>query len=243
MPSDSALSERAAQMRREVLRMDLGESDGVNVAEEMAVARLPAVLDQIDLIDLDPRIRILALRVSAKSAYQWRRRWRAGGAAALACRGAGGAVCRLSPAQLARLRAELDKGPAAWGWAEDQRWTLERAATLIGRLFHVRYTLRARRACCTGWGRRRPAPGPARPHPVVAVSGKGSGRVSAAGMTCCRPRARSRFFYRIRVHTGRKGERRSMSEADHEGLITAARTQLHAPLILCWDNLKAPGRT
>ena len=28
--------ERAAQMRREVLRMDLGKSDGVNVAEEMA---------------------------------------------------------------------------------------------------------------------------------------------------------------------------------------------------------------
>jgi hypothetical protein len=28
--------ERAARMRREVLRMDLGESDGVNVAEEMA---------------------------------------------------------------------------------------------------------------------------------------------------------------------------------------------------------------
>jgi transposase len=82
------------------------------------------------------------LRVSTKSAYQWRRRWRAGGQAALASKGAGGAVCRLSPAQLARLRAELDKGPAVHGWAEDQRWTLERVITLIGRLFHVRYTLR-----------------------------------------------------------------------------------------------------
>jgi hypothetical protein len=28
--------ERAAQMRREVLRMDLGEPDGTNVAEELA---------------------------------------------------------------------------------------------------------------------------------------------------------------------------------------------------------------
>jgi predicted transcriptional regulator len=28
--------ERAAQMRREILRMDLGKSDGVNVAEELA---------------------------------------------------------------------------------------------------------------------------------------------------------------------------------------------------------------
>jgi transposase len=53
------------------------------------------------------------LRVSTKSAYQWRRRWRSGGQAALASKGAGGAVCRLSPAQLARLRAELDKGPGA----------------------------------------------------------------------------------------------------------------------------------
>ena len=28
--------ERAAQMRREVLRMDLGQPDGINVAEELA---------------------------------------------------------------------------------------------------------------------------------------------------------------------------------------------------------------
>ena len=65
-----------------------------------------------------------------------------GGTTALASRGAGGAAAGLLPAQLARLRAELDKGPAAWGWREDQRWTLERVTTLIGRLFHVRYTLR-----------------------------------------------------------------------------------------------------
>jgi transposase len=82
------------------------------------------------------------LRASTKSVYQWRRRWRAGGVAALALRGPGGAVCRLSPAQLAKLRAALDGGPAAWGWGEDQRWTLARVTTLIGRLFYVRYTLR-----------------------------------------------------------------------------------------------------
>jgi transposase len=32
------------------------------------------------------------LRVSAKSVYQWQQRWRAGGMAALASKGAGGAV-------------------------------------------------------------------------------------------------------------------------------------------------------
>ena len=83
-----------------------------------------------------------SLRVSTKSAYQWRRRWRAGGDAALASTGAGGAACQLSGRQLTRLRAALDAGPAAYGWREDQRWTLARITALIARLFHVRYTLR-----------------------------------------------------------------------------------------------------
>jgi hypothetical protein len=73
--------------------------------------------------------------------------------------------------------------------------------------------------------------------PVVKVSGKGSGRVSIAGLVCLRQGTRSRLFCRMRVHRGRKGERRSMSEADYAGLITAAHQQLHAPVILIWDNL------
>ena len=73
--------------------------------------------------------------------------------------------------------------------------------------------------------------------PVVRVSGKGSGRVSVAGLVCVKAEARGRLFYRVRVHRGRKGERRSMSEADYAGLITAAHQQLHAPVILIWDNL------
>jgi len=64
--------------------------------------------------------------------------------------------------------------------------------------------------------------------PVVSVSGKGSGRVSVAGLVCLRPGARSHLYYRVRIHRGRKGERRSMSEADYAGLITAAHQQLHA---------------
>src|SRR3954471_5906892 len=81
------------------------------------------------------------LRVSTKSVYQWRRRWRAGGEQALASKGPGGTSCRLSDAQLERLRTELERGPAAHGWA-DQRWTRARIATLIGRLFHHRYAPR-----------------------------------------------------------------------------------------------------
>ena len=73
--------------------------------------------------------------------------------------------------------------------------------------------------------------------PVVRVSGKGTGRVSVAGLACFKPGARSRLFYRTRVHRGRKGERRSMSEADYASLVTAAHNQLHAPVILVWDNL------
>jgi transposase len=68
------------------------------------------------------------LRVSTKSAYQWGRRWRAGGEAALASKGPGGNACKLGQAQLARLRAALDLGPAVYGWKQDQRWTLARAA-------------------------------------------------------------------------------------------------------------------
>jgi putative transposase len=76
---------------------------------------------------------------------------------------------------------------------------------------------------------------------VVTVPGKGSGRVSVAGLVCLRPDSRGRLFYRMRVHRGRKGERRSMSEADYASLIAAAHHQLHAPVILIWDNLNTHG--
>ena len=69
------------------------------------------------------------------------------------------------------------------------------------------------------------------------MSGKGSGKVSVAGLACYKPGARSRLFYKVRTHYGRKGERRSMSEADYASLVTAAHNQLHAPVILIWDNL------
>jgi hypothetical protein len=77
---------------------------------------------------------------------------------------------------------------------------------------------------------------------VVRVSGKGSGRVSVAGLACYKPGQPARLSYRTRIHRGRKGERRSMSEADYAALITAAHQTLNAPVILIWDNLKCAAR-
>lgn len=80
------------------------------------------------------------LRVTPQAVNNWRRAWTADGVAALASKGPGGSPCRLDDTQLAQLEAELDRGPAAHGWDEDQRWTLPRVADLIARLFRVRYT-------------------------------------------------------------------------------------------------------
>jgi transposase len=80
------------------------------------------------------------LRVSRMSANRWRRALAAGGREALASRGAGGAKCKLSPAQLAELEAVLEAGPAAWGY-EDQCWTLARVADQAWQRFAVEYTL------------------------------------------------------------------------------------------------------
>ena len=80
-------------------------------------------------------------RVSRMSANRWRRALAAGGREALATKGAGGVKCKLTEAQLAELEAALDAGPAAWGWDEDQCWTLARIAEVVRRRFRVQYTL------------------------------------------------------------------------------------------------------
>ena len=79
-------------------------------------------------------------RVSRMSANRWRRALAAGGREALASKGAGGARCKLTPAQVAELEAVLDAGPAAAGYA-DQCWTLARIADQVWRRFRVEYTL------------------------------------------------------------------------------------------------------
>ncbi|WP_432825484.1 IS630 family transposase [Dactylosporangium sp. CA-092794] len=80
------------------------------------------------------------------------------------------------------------------------------------------------------WGRRGHTP-------VIPVSGKGSGRVSIAGLACYQRGRCSRFIYRTIVHRNRKGERRSFSERDYIGLLDAAHQQLNAPIVVIWDNL------
>jgi putative transposase len=80
------------------------------------------------------------LRVSRMSANRWRRALAAGGREALASKGAGGARCKLTAAQLGELEAVLEAGPAACGY-EDQCWTLARIADLAWQRFGVEYTL------------------------------------------------------------------------------------------------------
>jgi transposase len=60
----------------------------------------------------------------------------------LGVEGPGRNPCKLDAGQVVQLRAALEAGPAAYGWEQDQRWTLARAEALIERLFGVPYTLR-----------------------------------------------------------------------------------------------------
>ena len=118
--------------------------DGGGLSAEGRARREKVRLQAAQMLeqDIDPVQIAGLLRVSTKSVYQWRRAWRAGGEAALASKGPGGNACKLDEDQLSRLRAALGFGPAAFGWDEDQRWTLARVAALIRRLFHVGYSLR-----------------------------------------------------------------------------------------------------
>ena len=79
-------------------------------------------------------------RVSRMSVNRWRRALAAGGREALTSKGAGGAQCKLTGAQVAELEEVLDAGPAAAGYL-DQCWTLARVADQAWRRFGVEYTL------------------------------------------------------------------------------------------------------
>ena len=90
--------------------MRYSDGGGLTVAGRVRRERVRLAAAAMFEQDMNPVRVAHEMRVSTKSAYQWRRRWRAGGKTALASKGAGGAVCRLSAAQLARLRAALDQG-------------------------------------------------------------------------------------------------------------------------------------
>jgi putative transposase len=119
-PEGGGLS-AAARARREQLRFEAADlfARGVSAPE---VAR--------------------RFHVTRMSANRWYRAWQAGGIEALASTGPGGDKCRLDETRLKRLQAELERGPAAHGYTEDQRWTLARVADLIAALFRIRYTPR-----------------------------------------------------------------------------------------------------
>jgi putative transposase len=119
--------------------MRYGQRGGYTPGEQQRRERLR--LEAAERFARGDRVSDIArdLRVTAGSVRRWRRTWQQGGAAALKSRGPVSAE-RLSPAQWARLEAELRRGPLAHGFADDQRWTLVRIKTLIGRLFHVGYT-------------------------------------------------------------------------------------------------------
>src|SRR4051794_41765529 len=90
----------AARERRETLRLQAARLFAEDVAPVQVAARL---------------------RVSTKSVYQWRRRWRAGGEAGLVSTGPGGGRCRLSDAPPGRVRAGAGRGPAAPGRGRPRR--------------------------------------------------------------------------------------------------------------------------
>ena len=82
------------------------------------------------------------------------------------------------------------------------------------------------------WGRRGCTP-------VVKVSNAGTKRVSLAGLIAFRPgpRPRVRLIHRSQVYHGRKNEPKGFDEYDYIRLLDAAHQQLHAPIVLVWDNL------
>src|SRR5262250_831113 len=120
--------------------MRYGEGGGLTAAERARRERVrlaAAELIEAGASDLEVARHFRVLRMSAN---RWRRALAGGGRGALASKGAGGARCKLTPAQLGELEAVLEAGPAAQGW-EDQCWTLARITDVIWRRFGAEYTL------------------------------------------------------------------------------------------------------
>jgi transposase len=117
--------------------------DGGGLTAEQRKRREEVRMRAVDLFEEGVKVPGIAreLLVSEKSVYQWRRAWKAGGRKALRSKGPPGYDCRLGPHLQAKLAAWLDEGPAAHGWTDDQVWTAARVCTLIGRKFHLSYSV------------------------------------------------------------------------------------------------------
>src|SRR3974377_2422807 len=118
------------------------DAEGGGLTAGARARREQVRLAAADLIEAGASDREVAkrFRVSQMSANRWRRALAAGGRAALASKGAGGAQCKLTPAEVREMEAVLDAGPAACGYV-DQCWTLARIADQVWRRFGVEYTL------------------------------------------------------------------------------------------------------
>ncbi len=116
--------------------------DGGGLTAGQRARREKVRLEAAELIEAGGGDREIArrLRVSRMSVNRWRRALAAGGREALASKGAGGAKCKLTAAQVAELESVLDDGPAACGY-DDQCWTLARITDLVWQRFGVEYTL------------------------------------------------------------------------------------------------------
>jgi transposase len=121
--------------------MRYSDGGGLTAAERARREQVRlAAADQIEAGASDREV-AKRFRVTRMSANRWRRALAAGGRAALLSKGPGGGPAKLSPAQVRELEAVLEAGPAAWGWDEDQCWTLARIAEVVRRRFKAEYTL------------------------------------------------------------------------------------------------------
>ncbi|MFS0691482.1 transposase [Streptomyces nitrosporeus] len=73
--------------------------------------------------------------------------------------------------------------------------------------------------------------------PAVTVSGRRSGRLSAAGLITTRPGSRTRLCHRSRTRPAGEGTRRSMGERDFIALVGGVHQLVMAPIMLVRDRL------
>jgi hypothetical protein len=73
--------------------------------------------------------------------------------------------------------------------------------------------------------------------PVVRVRGRNQGRVNIAGVVCYRAGQRSRFFFKLHISHGHRGELKAFSWRQYRDLVVVTHIQLGTPVVWCWDNL------